>query len=131
MTPLPGHSASILIADDDPLIRLVLRHASERHGYQVIEVSNGSDLLERVAASSFKLCIMDASMPGPSVGVRLTTMRSVAPAMEVLIISGYAEQPESARGSGARFMSKPIELASFDKLLDGLRPSPSLGSAKA
>ena len=33
----------VLIADDDPAIRLVLRHTMEQDGYRVIEVANGRE----------------------------------------------------------------------------------------
>ncbi len=53
----------VLIADDDPAIRLVLRYTMEQSGYHVIEVENGQEALQSVIDHSPDLILMDAVMP--------------------------------------------------------------------
>jgi len=53
----------VLIADDDPSIRLVLRHTMERSGYHVIEVGNGQEAVQVAIRQIPDLIIMDAVMP--------------------------------------------------------------------
>jgi len=53
----------VLIADDDPSIRLVLRHTMERSGYHVIEVGNGEEAVQAAIRQIPDLVIMDAVMP--------------------------------------------------------------------
>jgi len=53
----------VLIADDDPSIRLVLRHTMERSGYHVIEVENGLEAVQVAIRQIPDLIIMDAVMP--------------------------------------------------------------------
>jgi len=57
------HVPIVLIADDDPSIRLVLRHTMEQSGYQVIEVANGLEAVQVVIRQNPDLIIMDAVMP--------------------------------------------------------------------
>jgi len=53
----------VLIADDDPSIRLVLKYTMEQSGYQVIEVANGLEAVQAVIRYTPDLILMDAVMP--------------------------------------------------------------------
>lgn len=53
----------ILIADDDPSIRLVLRYTMIQCGYHVIEVANGLEAVQAVIKQIPDLILMDAVMP--------------------------------------------------------------------
>ncbi|MCW8956496.1 MAG: response regulator, partial [Gammaproteobacteria bacterium] len=53
----------VLIADDDPSIRLLLRHAMEKDGYKVIEVVNGTEAIKATEKYHPDLILMDAVMP--------------------------------------------------------------------
>ncbi len=53
----------VLIADDDPSIRLLLRHAMEKDGYKVVEVVNGAEAIKATEKYHPNLILMDAVMP--------------------------------------------------------------------
>ncbi len=53
----------VLIADDDPSIRLVLKYTMEQNGYQVIEVANGLEAVQEATQHKPDLILMDAVMP--------------------------------------------------------------------
>ncbi len=57
-------SAAILIADDDPAIRLVLRHRLEAEGYAVEEAADSAAALEALRSNRFDVAIVDIIMPG-------------------------------------------------------------------
>jgi CheY-like chemotaxis protein len=57
----------VLIADDDPDIRMLVRLRLERSGYAVIAASNGLEALQLATESRPDLAILDVSMPGLSV----------------------------------------------------------------
>jgi len=59
----PEKTPLILIADDDPSIRLVLRHIMERTGYHVIEAGNGVEAIQLTIRQVPDLILMDAVMP--------------------------------------------------------------------
>lgn len=59
----PAMDAHILIADDDPHIREVIRFALTREGFAVIEAADGAGALKQFAASEPDLVILDVGMP--------------------------------------------------------------------
>jgi len=76
--------AVILVVDDDPAIRLVIRHSMEKSGYQVVEASNGLEAVHAVIRQVPDLILMDAVMPEMD-GFRATK--------EIKLLEGCAEIP--------------------------------------
>lgn len=56
----------ILVVDDDPQIRRVMRVTLTGHGYEVDDAKTGEDALEKVRAARFDLVLLDMNMPGMS-----------------------------------------------------------------
>jgi CheY-like chemotaxis protein len=54
---------TILVADDDELLRQLLEHRLEADGYRVVTASNGQEALERVRIEQPDLVVLDAMMP--------------------------------------------------------------------
>lgn len=63
LTTLKGNN-SILIVDDDEILRMLLRQFLEGEGYQVSEADNGTQALDMLTSAAFDLVIMDIAMPG-------------------------------------------------------------------
>ena len=59
-------SARILIVDDEPQIRRVLRTTLTSQGYTVAEAKNGDDALEQIREERPDLILLDVNMPGRS-----------------------------------------------------------------
>ncbi|OYP30382.1 two-component system response regulator [Rhodopirellula sp. MGV] len=53
----------ILIVDDDPVTRSMLKHTLNAHGYLTAEASDGADALAKMAAETFPIVISDWNMP--------------------------------------------------------------------
>ncbi|MBF6569659.1 MAG: sigma-54-dependent Fis family transcriptional regulator [Candidatus Binataceae bacterium] len=65
--PPTGHprtGARVLVADDDPAIRLVLRHRLEAAGYSVSEAADGRTALEALRRGDYETALVDIIMPG-------------------------------------------------------------------
>src|SRR6202030_118458 len=56
--------ASILVADDEPQIRRVLRSTLSSHGYVIIEAKTGEEAVEAVRKEKPDLVLLDVNMPG-------------------------------------------------------------------
>lgn len=56
-------SLHVVLAEDDPDIRLVARLALKKAGYRVTAVTNGRELLERVAEERPDVVLLDWMMP--------------------------------------------------------------------
>jgi len=54
----------ILVVDDDPQIRRVLRMALVSQGYEVSDAVSGDDALEKIRAAKVDLILLDMNMPG-------------------------------------------------------------------
>ncbi len=57
------HRATILIAEDDHVMRRLLQHHLQRAGYVVVSAINGAEAIERSLAQSVDLVITDLYMP--------------------------------------------------------------------
>jgi two-component system, OmpR family, KDP operon response regulator KdpE len=56
--------ATILVVDDEPQIRRVMRSTLSVHGYVITEASNGEDAIESVRKNRPDLVLLDVNMPG-------------------------------------------------------------------
>jgi two-component system KDP operon response regulator KdpE len=77
------NSATILIVDDEPQIRRVMRTTLTSQGYQVIEAKTGEEALEKLRAERVDLVLLDVNMPGIS---GLDTCREIRRTGDVPII---------------------------------------------
>jgi two-component system OmpR family response regulator len=56
---------TVLVVDDDPRLRELVRYALERGGYAVAEAADGDAALREIAARRPDLVVLDVHMPGP------------------------------------------------------------------
>lgn len=113
MTAPEGSPALVLIADDDALVRRVLRMALESRGYAVIEASN-ADEVQATADADLDLVVLDINMPGGTVHEMIGHLRDERPRLPILVLSGDAAPPADLHATASEFARKPIEL---DELL--------------
>ena len=59
-------SATVLIVDDEPQIRRVLRTTLTSQGYAVLEARTGDEALEAIRNEQVDLVLLDLNMPGRS-----------------------------------------------------------------
>src|SRR5215468_2563264 len=103
-------SARIMIVDDDPQIRRVLRTALVAQGYEVVDARNGDEALEKLRDEKVDLVILDMNMPGMG-GVE--TCRSIRSTSDISIIMLTVRDAESdkveALDAGADdYITKPF-----------------------
>jgi len=109
---------TVLVVEDDLLIRLMLVEALQDDGYTVVQAAN---VLEAVAAIGRNPCfdalVTDVDMPGHLNGLDLAGMvSSVSPLTQIVIVSGRDVSDDV--GMGWAFMSKPYSLDHLLKLLE-------------
>lgn len=100
----------ILVVDDDPQIRRVMRVALVAQGYQVSDARSGEEALEKLRAEKVDLVLLDMNMPG--IG-GLETCREIRGSSEVAVIMLTVRDSEqdkiAALDSGADdYMTKPF-----------------------
>lgn len=78
----------ILVVDDEPGIRALLRRILEREGHEVAEATEGADALRQIERDGFDVVITDMHMPDLD-GLQLTrALRNVRNAPAIIAMSG-------------------------------------------
>jgi two-component system KDP operon response regulator KdpE len=77
------NTATILIVDDEPQIRRVLRTTLSSQGYTVVEARSGEEALEQIRSERIDLILLDVNLPGMS---GLDTCREIRRSKDVPII---------------------------------------------
>lgn len=105
--------AKILIIDDEKAIRSTLREILEYEDYQVEDVDNGPDALDRIKKNEYDLILCDIKMNRMDGMEVLTEGLSIQPDLPFIMISGHGtvETAVEASKKGAfDFISKPPDL---------------------
>jgi CheY-like chemotaxis protein len=123
--PRSDGGETILLVDDEPLIRMVASEELEELGYTVIGVGDGPAALKILNSNRpINLLITDVGLPGGMNGRQLAeAARTSRPGLEVLFITGYAENAVLSHGHlepGMHVMSKPFQMDSFARRVKGL-----------
>ncbi len=103
---------TILVVDDEPSIRQLLRQELESQNYQVQEASDGLHALEVVRATPPDLIILDVMMPKMN-GLDLAAILKTNPEtsmIPIIILSIMEEQARGYRLGVDRYQSKPINI---------------------
>lgn len=124
--PLLGGTETLLLADDDEMVRRSLARLLEQAGYTVVQVASGLEAVSRIREdpSRIDVVIVDQTMPALSGEEVQAQVRSLRPDLPVVILSGAP--PEPTRG-GPVVLGKPIDRRT---LLSEIRRALG-GSAKA
>jgi len=119
--PAPqGGKETILLAEDDPLVRRVVVQMLERAGYRVLVATNGHEAVEHCRGDvKVDLAVLDVVMPelgGPEAAIR---MRELRPGLPVVFCSGYSAGSRSGGvPDDAVVMVKPFKV---EELLSQVR----------
>jgi DNA-binding response OmpR family regulator len=114
--PAQQEPGTILIVDDDQIMRHLLRHLLESDGHVVHEAEDGNNIMEVLATTRPDLILLDAMIPGID-GFEICRMIQTLPANErvpVLIITALEEEEyvDRAFEAGAvDYVNKPINFA--------------------
>ncbi len=109
-------AGTVLVADDEPEVRLFVSRVLERAGFEVVGAADGAEALESFTArpGRFSLVVLDLTMPRMSGEEAFVEMRAQRPGVPVLITSGYDEQEALARfdraDAGIGFLGKPYRV---------------------
>jgi len=107
---IPEGRESILVVEDDEIVRGIAVETLKRIGFNVIEASSGSDALALCARldKPVDLVITDVIMPIMSGPEFIEKLKNIWPEFQMLYISGYAENDLSDQGTIAHYLQKPF-----------------------
>ena len=117
-----NRTGTILIVDDEDLLRTTVSKLLRKSGFVVIEASDGSvamDLL-RLHKQTTDLVLLDVSLPGKSSRDVFEEVRRVQPAPKIIITSAYGKESVDVSFSGLEvdhFIRKPFGIAELLSLI--------------
>jgi len=120
--------ATILVIDDEELMRTLIVEMLKREGKATIPVRNGDEGLEvyQTRWEDIDLVILDYILPGRSAAEMIQDLRSINPNVKVMLSTGLQEQQVgelTANESVVGFIQKPFDIndlsAAVKKALEG------------
>ncbi len=107
---------NVLVVDDDPAHRTMLRTLLTGWGYMIIEANDGSAAIENVKNQAFDLILMDIRMIKVSGLQALTEIKAFNPAIPVIMMTAYSSVEtavEALKNGAYDYLTKPLD---FDEL---------------
>lgn len=113
---------SVLVADDDEMLRSRLARALGRRGYEAVEAATLADARSLLEGRSFDLAVIDLRLGSDSGLDLVRELRRLSPVTAVLVLTGYGSIPsalEAVRLGAVHYLTKP---ATVDEILAGFAP---------
>jgi DNA-binding NtrC family response regulator len=116
----PRGSGTILIVDDEDVIRKIAKDVLEQAGYTVLLAESGQAAIDlfKTAGKQVSLVLLDMTMPGLNGLETFLQLKRVRPTVKVLLSSGYNELEATRLFSGqglAGFIPKPYSAGTLSK----------------
>lgn len=123
---------SILLVEDEDMLRGLIRELLEIKGFAVLEASQGVEALElmEAAAKPVDLVLTDVVMPHMSGSELVERLREEYPVLKVIFMSGYtgannAAIHKSLEMPGVAFLQKPFRLNALISVVEDLLQRPT------
>ena len=122
MTKFSATAPGVLVAEDDPLLRMLLAQALEAAGFEVTEAADADQALELLSLRDRNLAalITDIEMPGALNGCGLAwRVHDLHPEAAILVVSGVATPGPGDLPAKAKFIAKPVAPDQLAEALTG------------
>jgi CheY-like chemotaxis protein len=124
----PHGPFTILLAEDEAMVRMVAIETLQDAGYTVLEAADGNEALETLQSiARIDLLVSDVKMPGLN-GYQVAELGlALRPGLRVVLMTGYAQDPipKVLADAGTHVLYKPFNLEQLTETVDViLRPRP-------
>jgi two-component system KDP operon response regulator KdpE len=110
---MPSINGSVLVTDDDPDLRRVLRRTLDALGFEVSESANGEQAVRAIAVRPFDAVLMDVNMPGIGGIEACRKIRENAPRCQILMLTvrdREADKIEALDAGADDYITKPFSI---------------------
>lgn len=110
---MPALNGNILVTDDDPDLRRVLKKTLDALGFEVSESSNGEQALDKVDTRPFDAVLLDVNMPGMGGIAACREIRQRAPRTQILMLTvrdQEADKIEALDAGADDYITKPFSI---------------------
>lgn len=135
--PIATRNERILLIDDEPVLRMLIREALQDQGLEVIEAADASTGLALYdSAGPIDLVVSDIGLPGGISGIEVAKiLRARVPQQRIMLITGFTQETISTSGAletGLELMIKPFGLnVLVHKVCSMLQPGSRAGETPA
>jgi DNA-binding NtrC family response regulator len=118
---------TILVVDDEPLIRWALREGLESAGYAVVEAGTAREAIQSLTdgAAGTAVALLDLKLPDSDDLSLLRRVRSAAPGCRVIMMTAHGTPEllaEAVREGAVATVAKPFDLARLVGLVQAVVP---------
>ncbi|MES2498755.1 MAG: PAS domain-containing protein [Pseudomonadota bacterium] len=110
----PGGGQHVLVVEDDPSVRLLIREVLEEIGYSAVEAADGLSAIPVLESDRrIDLMISDVGLPGMNGRQLAEKARACRPDLPILFVTGYAENAairSEFLGTNMTMITKPFSL---------------------
>jgi PAS domain S-box-containing protein len=113
---MPRGTETVLLVEDEPLVRELERAILNEQGYIVLEAINGEEawqIVQAPARPAITLLITDLVMPQMGGKALAELVVGQYPNIKVLFVSGYTTDPLAQKHTETNFLAKPFKRAAF------------------
>ena len=115
---MSSNAKTVLVVDDEPVLRTIVREILHEEGYAVIEAADGRVMLEIMARERPDLVLMDVMMPGIDGREAYRQLRSNPEHRDVpVVMMSAGVRPIRLDPSIAGFMAKPFDVTQLVELV--------------
>jgi len=111
--PLAAGAKTVLVAEDEAIVRCFMKRMLEKEGYKVIVAEDGEEAVARFREhDDISLVLSDVVMPGKNGKEMLVDIRALKPGIKAVFISGYAAEVIKDKGlldEGTELIRKPFD----------------------
>lgn len=117
--------AKILVAEDEPLVRMLIVETLSDAGYELCEACDGEAALSVVAANEdLSLIVSDVRMPKIDGYELALAARRLRPNIPLLFTTGYGKATIPAELAGVRTLHKPFDTDELEAVVRALLATP-------
>jgi PAS domain S-box-containing protein len=124
-TASPAQGETVMIVDDEPIIRMLLVDVLEEQGYRVLQASDAAEGLEILNSDApIGLLVTDVGLPGEMNGRQMAdAARIIRPDLKILFVTGFAETALAGQNflePGMHVITKPFEFGDLTRKISEL-----------
>jgi PAS domain S-box-containing protein len=119
-----ARAGTILIVEDEELIRLAVSKALSKSGFSVMKARDGTAAMEliRTHKDDIDVILLDVTLPGRSSREVFEEVQRLRPGLKMILTSAYGKETVDATFAGLRveyFIRKPFQMGDLVRMLDG------------
>jgi len=131
---MPTGAETVLIVEDEEIVKAIAAKILKRQGYTVLEAASGEEALALTASyrEPIDLLVTDVIMPGMHGRELAERLLALRPGLKVLYTSGYTENVIAHRGvldEGVDFLGKPYSPRSLGEKVRAVLDAPKRGGS--